>query len=144
MKDRLFIYKDYIIWESMRRSDVHVCDHSRQVWKTRIWITLWLWESQWVEESRGWVPPVLHPTPSMVPHWKLTGWPVLTAMTGGVAGSTGSLDSVGLVNSPHPVALPMPPLGVAPSQLSLRLVQVCWSLTSLCHSNGHIETMPVR
>ena len=21
---------------------------------------------------------------------------------------------------------------------------VCWSLTSLCHSNGHIETMPVR
>ena len=21
---------------------------------------------------------------------------------------------------------------------------VCWSLTSLCHSNGHIETMPAR
>ena len=21
---------------------------------------------------------------------------------------------------------------------------VCWSLTSLCHSNGHIETMPPR
>ena len=25
---------------------------------------------------------------------------------------------------------------------NLRLV--CWSLTSLCHSNGHIETMPAR
>ena len=23
-------------------------------------------------------------------------------------------------------------------------VVVCWSLTSLCHSNGHIETMPAR
>ena len=23
-------------------------------------------------------------------------------------------------------------------------VLVCWSLTSLCHSNGHIETMPAR
>ena len=23
-------------------------------------------------------------------------------------------------------------------------VDVCWSLTSLCHSNGHIETMPAR
>ena len=21
---------------------------------------------------------------------------------------------------------------------------VCWSVTSLCHSNGHIETMPAR
>ena len=21
---------------------------------------------------------------------------------------------------------------------------VCWNLTSLCHSNGHIETMPAR
>ena len=21
---------------------------------------------------------------------------------------------------------------------------VCWSLTSLCHSNGHIETIPAR
>ena len=25
-----------------------------------------------------------------------------------------------------------------------RLLFVCWSLTSLCHSNGHIETMPAR
>ena len=25
-----------------------------------------------------------------------------------------------------------------------RLFVVCWSLTSLCHSNGHIETMPAR
>ena len=24
------------------------------------------------------------------------------------------------------------------------LASVCWSLTSLCHSNGHIETMPAR
>ena len=24
------------------------------------------------------------------------------------------------------------------------MVFVCWSLTSLCHSNGHIETMPAR
>ena len=24
------------------------------------------------------------------------------------------------------------------------LLFVCWSLTSLCHSNGHIETMPAR
>ena len=24
------------------------------------------------------------------------------------------------------------------------LVLVCWSLTSFCHSNGHIETMPAR
>ena len=24
------------------------------------------------------------------------------------------------------------------------VVVVCWSLTSLCHSNGHIETMPAR
>ena len=24
----------------------------------------------------------------------------------------------------------------------MRVVWVCWSLTSLCHSNGHIETMP--
>ena len=24
------------------------------------------------------------------------------------------------------------------------LLVVCWSLTSLCHSNGHIETMPAR
>ena len=24
------------------------------------------------------------------------------------------------------------------------VVFVCWSLTSLCHSNGHIETMPAR
>ena len=24
------------------------------------------------------------------------------------------------------------------------LFVVCWSLTSLCHSNGHIETMPAR
>ena len=23
-------------------------------------------------------------------------------------------------------------------------MSVCWSLTSLCHSNGHIETMPAR
>ena len=23
-------------------------------------------------------------------------------------------------------------------------VWFCWSLTSLCHSNGHIETMPAR
>ena len=27
---------------------------------------------------------------------------------------------------------------------SLGLGLVCWSLTSLCHSNGHIETMPAR
>ena len=26
----------------------------------------------------------------------------------------------------------------------LSMVFVCWSLTSLCHSNGHIETMPAR
>ena len=25
-----------------------------------------------------------------------------------------------------------------------RVQVVCWSLTSLCHSNGHIETMPAR
>ena len=25
-----------------------------------------------------------------------------------------------------------------------RCLFVCWSLTSLCHSNGHIETMPAR
>ena len=39
--------------------------------------------------------------------WKSTGWPVLTAMTGGVAGSTGSSDCwtgelpspIGLVNA---------------------------------------------
>ena len=24
------------------------------------------------------------------------------------------------------------------------VLMVCWSLTSLCHSNGHIETMPAR
>ena len=27
---------------------------------------------------------------------------------------------------------------------SIAGVVVCWSLTSLCHSNGHIETMPAR
>ena len=27
---------------------------------------------------------------------------------------------------------------------SLESLFVCWSLTSLCHSNGHIETMPAR
>ena len=27
---------------------------------------------------------------------------------------------------------------------SIGLFVVCWSLTSLCHSNGHIETMPAR
>ena len=26
----------------------------------------------------------------------------------------------------------------------LDVVVVCWSLTSLCHSNGHIETMPAE
>ena len=32
------------------------------------------------------------------------------------------------------------------AQFSLNYVGwlVCWSLTSLCHSNGHIETMPAR
>ena len=28
--------------------------------------------------------------------------------------------------------------------MSLDDMVVCWSLTSLCHSNGHIETMPAR
>ena len=28
--------------------------------------------------------------------------------------------------------------------LSCSCLLVCWSLTSLCHSNGHIETMPAR
>ena len=27
---------------------------------------------------------------------------------------------------------------------SIFYMLVCWSLTSLCHSNGHIETMPAR
>ena len=30
------------------------------------------------------------------------------------------------------------------SQPGVRFGLVCWSLTSLCHSNGHIETMPTR
>ena len=30
------------------------------------------------------------------------------------------------------------------SRWSRLFVVVCWSLTSLCHSNGHIETMPAR
>ena len=28
--------------------------------------------------------------------------------------------------------------------IGFRASLVCWSLTSLCHSNGHIETMPAR
>ena len=30
------------------------------------------------------------------------------------------------------------------AELEMREKFVCWSLTSLCHSNGHIETMPAR
>ena len=30
------------------------------------------------------------------------------------------------------------------AMLEDRLFLVCWSLTSLCHSNGHIETIPAR
>ena len=30
------------------------------------------------------------------------------------------------------------------NQNNLIIIVVCWSLTSLCHSNGHIETMPAR
>ena len=29
-------------------------------------------------------------------------------------------------------------------KMNIIVVVVCWSLTSLCHSNGHIETMPAR
>ena len=29
-------------------------------------------------------------------------------------------------------------------QADARTMLVCWSLTSLCHSNGHIESMPAR
>ena len=31
-----------------------------------------------------------------------------------------------------------------PSDVLVGYDLVCWSLTSLCHSNGHIETMPAR
>ena len=31
-----------------------------------------------------------------------------------------------------------------PSKVDAVRLFVCWSLTSLCHSNGHIETMPAR
>ena len=40
--------------------------------------------------------------------------------------------------------------GAGPSALASTVIMllvgwlVCWSLTSLCHSNGHIETMPAR
>ena len=34
--------------------------------------------------------------------------------------------------------------GVPWSEVSLKFGLVCWSLTSLCHSKGHIETMPAR
>ena len=33
---------------------------------------------------------------------------------------------------------------VTPGCMVFRGLFVCWSLTSLCHSNGHIETMPAR
>ena len=36
-------------------------------------------------------------------------------------------------------------LSCFPAILSpISMLFVCWSLTSLCHSNGHIETMPAR
>ena len=35
-------------------------------------------------------------------------------------------------------------LSCFPAILSPISMFVCWSLTSLCHSNGHIETMPAR
>ena len=30
------------------------------------------------------------------------------------------------------------------NNFAFNICLVCWSLTSLCHSNGHIETMPAR
>ena len=57
----------------------------------------------------------------------VTLWPVPTCMAGWPA-------------SQHPQEYPGP-LGSAHNTLS---VFVCWSLTSLCHSNGHIETIPAR
>ena len=34
---------------------------------------------------------------------------------------------------------------ISPYSIIINVVfGVCWSLTSLCHSNGHIETMPAR
>ena len=42
------------------------------------------------------------------------------------------------INNPTgPILLPRHPL----TYINLH---VCWNLTSLCHSNGHIETMPAR
>ena len=35
-------------------------------------------------------------------------------------------------------------LGGTARQTALVCLFVCWTLTSLCHSNGHIETMPAR
>ena len=42
--------------ESWRIYNSYVGNHSIQVWKSRRWITLYLWESQWVEKSRRLVP----------------------------------------------------------------------------------------
>ena len=36
------------------------------------------------------------------------------------------------------------PTTLPPNGVPIRGLFVCWSLTSLCHSNGHIETIPAR
>ena len=47
----------------------------------------------------------------------------------------------------HPLRRPAGRSDTSPSvraRQDYSKVLVCWSLTSLCHSNGHIETMPAR
>ena len=68
------------------------------------------------EGGNPWVSSGSSPNFMDVSHWESTGWPVFTAMTSGAAWSTGSSDIVGQVNSPLLLAMPMQPLGVAPSQ----------------------------
>ena len=108
--------------ESRRISNSHVGNYSIQVGKSRRWITLCLWESQWIEKSRRLVPVGIFRLLIQLHgyFWLVNLLACVNCYDQWVAVST----IVGPVNSPLPLAMPMWPVGVTPSQFSWH-----WSAT---------------
>ena len=68
-----------------------MCNHSIQVWKSRRWITLCLWESQWIEKSRRLVP---------------------VGISSGSSSNAMDISHYRTGKPPLPLAMPMRPVGV--------------------------------
>ena len=111
-----------ITWcESQRIYNSHVGNHSIQVGNSRRWITLCLWESQWIEKSRRLVPVGILRLLNQL-HGYFSSVNLLACVN--CYHQWGGRDIVRPINSPLPLAMPMQPVGVTPSQFSWH-----WSAT---------------